>query len=274
MTTVATVLAETTDRLARASDSPRLDAEVLLAWVLGLTRTELLQHADAFVDRNVEDFFSQVVSRRQRGIPVAYLTGRQPFLDFEVDVNPHTLIPRPFTETLVMAVLDEVGTDRRVVADIGTGSGAIALAVARHAPAARIIATDISVPALQTAAANARRLGLLRNIDWRSGPLLQPLRQTDAVDMIIANLPYLPDQELQAPSLRYEPRTALAGGADGLYLLKKMFQELRAWPSVRTLVVEVLPSQIDQVAHDFRTHRFTIETISDGQSHRGLIGRR
>lgn len=275
MTTIAAALATATARLdLAATDSPRLDAEVLLAWVLGLNRTELLKHGDASIDRNVAEFYAAIINQRRRGIPVAYLTGRQAFLDFEVEVNPHTLIPRPFTETLVTAVLQDLGDQPRVVADIGTGSGAIALALARHAPAATIIGTDISVPALQVAAANARRLNLLRRIDWRVGSLLTPLRADDGVDTIVANLPYLPTRDLNDPSLRFEPWSALAAGRDGLSLLNELFQQLPAYSSVTTIVVELLPTQIDHIAHAFRSHHFEIESISDGQAHRGLIGRR
>ncbi len=271
---VGNLLVATAKRLKTSSDSPRLDAEVLLAWTLGMDRMELLANTDAFVDDKVEDFFSHIINLRRRGIPVAYITGRQAFLDFDVEVTPHTLIPRPFTETLVTALLDDLGNEQRVVADIGTGSGAIALALARHAPKCRLIGTDISVPALQVAAANARRLNLLRQIDWRVGSLLAPLRPDDRVDTIVANLPYLPDKDLSEPSLRYEPRTALAGGADGLVLLEQLFHQLGAHTSVKTLVVEILPTQIDHVAHDFRTQGFTVEAVSDGYNHRGLIGRR
>jgi release factor glutamine methyltransferase len=274
MTTIAALLAAAAKQLATLSDSPRLDAEVLLAWTLGLSRTELTQHSDAQVNAHVEDFFARLLALRHRRVPVAYLTGQKAFLDFDVDVTPHTLIPRPFTETLVMALIDDLGQAPRVVADIGTGSGAIALAVARHAPQARVIGTDVSVPALRVAAANARRLGLLRQIDWRAGSLLEPLRPEDRVDTLIANLPYVPDHDLLEPSLRFEPATALAGGQDGLRLLTSLFHQLKHYPSVSVLMVEILPSQVDHVAHDFRSLGFTIEAISDGQQHRGLIGRR
>lgn len=273
MMTVAQLLAKTVDRLAAASDSPRLDAEVLLGWVLGLNRTELLTHAAAAIDAPLENFFSQVVATRRRGVPVAYITGRQPFLDFEVEVTPQTLIPRPFTETLVTTVLDELGQDKRVVADIGTGSGAIALAIARHAPNTRVIATDISVPALQVAAANARRLNLLRQIEWRTGSLLTPLRPDDQIDTIIANLPYLPARQTQERSLRYEPVIALTAGDDGLDFIIPLIQQLRRHPAITTVILELLPEQVDHVSHELRLGDWSYELVSDGQAIRGLIGR-
>lgn len=274
MTTIADLIVKTAKRLSASSDSPRLDAEVLLAWTLGLTRTSLQAHAQSSVDHRVETFFDQVVRLRQRGVPVAYITGRQPFMDFEVAVTPHTLIPRPFTETLVAAVLEHLRNDRHVVADIGTGSGVIALAIARHAPFARVIGTDISVPALQVAAANARRLDLLRQIDWRAGSLLTPLRHEDEVDTIIANLPYLPADDLREPSLRHEPTIALAGGPDGLWFITALVEQLPTQPILKTLVIELLPAQVDHVSHHLRLKGLAVEPISDGQAIRGVMARR
>ncbi len=272
--TLAQLLNQGAARLENISDSPTLDAEVLLAWTLDLDRTTLLQHAPDRVSESVQRFFAHLLVVRRRGVPVAYLTGRQAFMDFELAVTPHTLIPRPFTETLVAHLLPQLRDDRHVVADIGTGSGAIALALAKHAPTAKIIATDVSVPAVRVAARNARRLHLLRRVDFRVGSLLTPLRPDDAVTVVIANLPYLPTADLGERSIQHEPPLALHGGADGLVLIEKLLRQLRFLTTIKTVALELLPHQADPVAYLLRRQQFQVEPITDRQSTRGLIGRK
>ncbi len=274
MITVAQLLRQGTARLQTYSDSPALDAELLLGSALNLTRTELLQHALAVCDANVVDFFLRLIALRQRRIPVAYLTGRQAFMDFELKVTPHTLIPRPFTELLVEEVIMDLQGQSAVIADIGTGSGAIALAVAKHAPQSRVIATDTSVPALTTATSNARRLNLLRRVDWRIGSLLEPLRTDDNVTTIIANLPYLPAAEMNEPSIRHEPVSALHGGQDGLTLVSALIQQLQQVPTVTLVALELLPTQADTVGYWLRLQNFIVSTITDGHRIRGLIAKK
>lgn len=274
MITVAQLLRQGAARLRASSDSPLLDAEVLLGSTLNLNRTELHQHALAYCDANVVDFFLRLVSLRQRRIPVAYLTGRQAFMDFDLMVTPHTLIPRPFTELLIEAVLTNLANQPAVIADIGTGSGAIALAIAKHAPRSRVIATDTSVPALTTAASNARRLNLLRRVDWRIGSLLEPLHTDDNVSAIVANLPYLPTTEMSEPSIRHEPASALHGGPDGLDLINLLLQQLRRVPTINLVALELLPAQADTVGYLLRLQDFTITTVTDGHHIRGLLGKK
>lgn len=272
--TIAQLLRQGTARLTNVSDSPALDAEVLLAYVLDLDRTKLLQYNHSSVDLEVEELYHRFLHIRQRGIPVAYLTGQKAFMDFELMVTPHTLIPRPFTETLVNTVLETLADQHHTVVDVGTGSGAIALSLAKHQRGHRIIATDTSVSALRVAAANARRHHLLRRIDFRVGSLLEPLRRDDHVTAIVANLPYLPVEDMNEPSIRHEPTTALHGGPEGLWFISQLIRQLRWFPSVKFIAFELLPTQVDTVAYLLRREKFLPESVTDGQLTRGLLGRK
>lgn len=272
--TIAQLLRQGATNLTNISDSPILDAEVLLSFTLDLNRTQLLQHGSDLADNGVVQFFLRLIAARCRGIPVAYIVGRQAFMDFDLVVSPHTLIPRPFTETLVEAMLAELGDRPHVISDIGTGSGAIALAIARRTSSSRIIATDVSVPALRIAAANARRHNLLRRIDFRAGSLLNPLRIDDYVTAVIANLPYLPAVAMSEPTIQHEPRSALDGGTDGLALIEGLLSQINFFPTIHLIALELLPNQVDTVAYLLRQKKFRAVPVTDGQSSRGLIGRK
>lgn len=193
------------------------DARVLVAHALERTPSWLYAHDDAVLTTAEAARVDALVVRRAAGEPVAYLTGRRGFWDFDVAVGPATLIPRADTECLVEATLACVaqGIPARL-ADLGTGSGAVALAIARERPDARVVATDASAAALAVARANARRLGI-GNVACVRGDWLRPLR-ADAFDVIASNPPYIAagDPHLQQGDLRFEPAMALASGADGL----------------------------------------------------------
>ena len=197
-----------------------VDARVLLAHVLGCDRAWLMAHAGDALSRDAAQAFFALAKRRRDGEPVAYLTGRREFWGLDLAVTPAVLIPRPETETLVEVALARLPVDRGVrVLDLGTGSGAIALALAHERPQAEILATDVAPEALDVARGNAARLAIgnvtfLRS-DWYAGVL------PDRYDAIVANPPYiaLDDPHLREGDLRFEPRGALASGVTGLSAL-------------------------------------------------------
>ena len=197
---------------ASGCETPRLDAEVLLAAALGVDRAALI--VDPARPVEVEPF-REYVRRRTRREPVAYILGRKGFRRLELEVDPRVLVPRPETEHVVEAALG-LPAGARVV-DVGTGSGAIALALADERPDLRVVATESSPRALAVARANGARLGFA--VEFLEGDLLEPV--SGPVDAVVANPPYVRDGERLAPELGYEPREALYGGPDGLDVVRR-----------------------------------------------------
>jgi len=215
---VRTLLVAVTARLGE-----RADAEALLLHVLGQSRSWLFAHADDALDTDVRTAFEALVARRAAGEPVAYLTGRRGFWTLELEVTPATLIPRPETELLVELALERLPRDMACrVADLGTGSGAIALALASERSQAQVVATDASVDALAVARRNTQRLGI-RNVRFVQGDWLAPLVGERFV-LVVSNPPYIEaaDPHLAQGDLRYEPAAALASGADGLDAIRRI----------------------------------------------------
>jgi release factor glutamine methyltransferase len=194
-------------------ESPRADAELLLAHVLGATRGWLLAHDDAELDDAAVARFRALAARRREGVPVALLLGRQAFWSLDLALGPDTLVPRPETERLVELALERIAPDASVdVLDLGTGSGAVALAIAAERPLARVTAVDVAPGALEVARANAARLELplrLRAGDWFAAV------PGERFDLVVSNPPYLAEDDPHLPALRHEPRLALVSGADG-----------------------------------------------------------
>ena len=206
-----------------ASPSARLDAEVLVMHVTGLMRTALITRAGEMLATQQEERLRTLLARRARGEPVAYLTGRREFWSLEFLVTPDVLIPRPETELLVEQALARIPADAEwAIADLGTGSGAVALALAKERPRCHLIATDASEPALGVARANADRLGL-HNSEFRCGDWFTPLAGTK-FDLIVSNPPYVcfGDAHLTQGDVRFEPRTALVAGTDGLDAIRRI----------------------------------------------------
>ena len=223
----AALVQEGISQLTGCSDSPRLDAEVLLRAACGINRTALARDPDQSIDAQSADAFFSFLKRRCQAEPIAYILGRKEFWSLEIELNDATLVPRPETEVLVETILDAIPPDAAVdIADLGTGSGAIALALAIERPLAYITATDISGAALSKARENAKRLGL--DIQFAEGDWFAPLkgRQFDA---IVSNPPYVRrnDPALETTPARFEPATALFAGEDGLDCIRALCADLK-----------------------------------------------
>jgi release factor glutamine methyltransferase len=200
--------------LSTTSNTPRLDAELLLSFVLNCERSFLYTHPEATMTEQQYRNYKMLLGRRTRGEPLAYITGVKEFWSLPLEVTPQVLIPRPETELLVELALAEIPNDEDyVIADLGTGSGAVALAIARERPNSKVVATDISKPALAVAADNAKRLGLT-NIEVLAGDWFAPLRRH--FHIIVSNPPYIPIDDPHLQQLHFEPRMALMSPRGGL----------------------------------------------------------
>jgi release factor glutamine methyltransferase len=209
------MLIQAAARLAACSSSARLDAEVLLAHVLGRDRSFVLAHAQAPVDAHCAQRYAELLARRARGEPLAYLVGEREFWSLPLKVSREVLVPRPETELAVERCLALLDAGVHAVADLGTGSGAIALALATERPAWRLTATDVSSAALALAHHNGERLEL-RNVEFAQGSWFMPLVGRRFA-LIVANPPYIAagDPALQHPALQHEPAAALRAGDSG-----------------------------------------------------------
>jgi release factor glutamine methyltransferase len=219
--TIRQALVEATHRLG-----DRIDAEILLSYVLDKPRSWLIAHADDTLLPDYAAAYALLLEQREAGEPVAYITGRRGFWSLDLEVTPATLIPRPETELLVELTLERLPIDRPChVLDLGTGSGAIALAIARERPAAQVTATDASSDALVVAQGNARRHHI-GNISFVHGDWFAPLGDK-RFDVIVSNPPYIEssDPHLQQGDLRFEPMSALASGIDGFDDIRRIIRD-------------------------------------------------
>ncbi len=209
MSDFRTILRQAADALG-----DRLEAELLLAHAMGVNRAWFFAHGDDPADAAAMARFHALVRRRAAGEPVAYITGQRDFWSLPLAVTPATLIPRPETERLVELALERLSPGGRLL-DLGTGSGAIALAVAKERPDASVHAVDASEAALEVARRNARSLGL--DVTFHHGDWFAPVAG-ERFDVVVSNPPYIEegDEHLSRGDLRFEPRSALASGADGL----------------------------------------------------------
>ena len=242
--TVGRLLQWTTDYLkGRGADSPRLDAEVLLAEALGCRRIELYTRFEEVPPEPPRAAFRDLVRRRAEGTPVAYLVGRREFYSLEFRVTPDVLIPRPETELLVMTTIDlakgsgandppssnpQSPIPNPSIADIGTGSGVLAVCLAKHLPSCRVMAVDVSPTALSVAADNARRHGLTERIEFLESDLLSAVPEDRQFDFIVSNPPYVTTAEFDAlaPDVKqFEPRGALVAGPCGTEVIERLLPQ-------------------------------------------------
>lgn len=207
--------------------TPRLDAEVLLAETLGMERVGLYTHFDQPLKPDELARFKKLILRRLRREPVAYILGKREFWSLPFKVTPDVLIPRPETEILVSEVLKtQAHLDGKAlrILEIGTGSGAISIALAKGLPIARVVATDLSAKALSVAEENALQNGVREQIHFLQGDLFQPLQKGERFDLVITNPPYIPREQFPSlmPEVRdFEPRIALDGGMNGLNFFQR-----------------------------------------------------
>lgn len=277
--TIGRLLAWTADFLKKkGAESPRLDAEVLLAHVLDWRRVQLYTHFEDELSERDRTKFRDLVKKRSEGAPVAYLVGRKEFFSLPLKVTPAVLIPRPDTETAVVAALEclKLIPSPRVV-DVGTGSGALALAIAKRQESARVIAIDVSPEALAVARENAESLGLADRVEFREGDLLAPVAEDPPFDLIVSNPPYIPTADIAGlePGVRdFEPHAALDGGEDGLRIVARLIE--RAAPRLvpgGSLVLEIGSAQEAPVREMIGAAKgWTIApTIRDAANHPRVI---
>lgn len=223
MASLAEELAATTEQLESISESPRLDAEILLAHVLGISRSVLLARLD---ESPSLQGLRHLVQRRLGHEPIAYILGEWEFFSLSLEVHPPALVPRPETEHLVEQVLDFVGDTPSKILEVGTGTGCVAVAIACNAPKVSILATDIRPENLDLAMRNAARHGVDNRIEVRAGETYEPLRPADGpLDVICSNPPYVEEGQWEAlsPTIRlHEDRAALLSGPEGLDVIRQL----------------------------------------------------
>lgn len=253
---VARVLARGVVALAKASDSARMDAQLLLEHAIGRDREWTIAHPDAAVSAEDALRYMVLCERRARGAPIAYIVGCAWFYGREFCVDEHVLIPRPETEHLVdeavehLRALAAAGRTRIDALDVGTGSGAIACSIAAEVPQAHVDATDTSSAALEIAERNARSLHVAARCTMHLGDLAQPVAG-HTYDVVVANLPYVPTADVpQLPEpAAFEPRQALDGGADGLDCYRRFLPSAPALLRAGgTLLLEAAPPVIGTLA--------------------------
>ena len=240
MTSVGTALMEATARLRPFSPSARLDAELLLAHVLGVGRAQVVANLRDELSEQVCEQFMALTARRADLEPVAYLTGEREFYGMMLYVDRRVLVPRPETELLVDLALRAARSAPRKelrVADIGTGSGAIALAVAAHLPEARVVATDLSIDALDVARRNIQRHGLGEQITLLHGAGLGVL--PGQVDLLLSNPPYTVLAEVDENVRRHEPHLALDAGPEGLAVIRELIVDAPRYLDHGTMLIEI-----------------------------------
>lgn len=257
-----------TDQLA-GEDIPtaRLDALLIIAFVLNTSKAQVLANLDRQINKTEYRALSSLLKRRAKREPMAYILGTKEFFGISLMVNPCVLIPRPETEQLVEFAINEIPNKSRVI-ELGTGSGAISIAVKRSRPDLKITATDISSPALELAKQNATKY-LTNDITFKLSDLTHDI--TGSFDAVMANLPYLPSEINVEPEINYEPSSALYAGEDGLQIYTRLFGSISSCLKPDgLLIIEALPSQAKELLNladsaklNLKTHREFLYVFSN-----------
>ena len=271
------LLSDITTRLAQTSDTPALDASVLLAHVLDKPRTWVMAHPEVTLTTLQKKQLDDSLARLERGESFPYVLGHWEFFSMDFDVTPDVLIPRPETELLVekaIAWLQE-SPIRRTVADIGTGSGVIAISIAMYVPDVRVLATDISHGALKVARNNAIKFDVIDRIDFVQCDLLphhiDPLPTDRHFDLICANLPYIPTETLRnLPGYGREPTPALDGGTDGMETIRRLLDIAPEWLAPNGMILLEIEATRGVQALNIACDMFSEATI---HLHQDLAGR-
>ncbi|MBX2803987.1 MAG: peptide chain release factor N(5)-glutamine methyltransferase [Myxococcales bacterium] len=281
--TLVEILTRTESWLRRRGvEQPRLESELLLSHVLGMQRLQLYLVHDRPMAEEELAALRPLVSRRGEREPLSWILGTRGFHAIELKMRPGVLDPRPDTETLVDAVLSQIpeGEDAEevFVADIGSGSGAVGLAIAAARPQVRLYAVDVDETALAVTRANVEQLGLTDRVAVLAGDLLAPIPEARAIDWVVSNPPYIPTRhidKLMPEVSRHEPRKALDGGDDGLAVIRRLVTE-SAKRARRGVALEVGHDQAPRVADLLRRTGFTdLDTFRDlGGIPRVVLGRR
>lgn len=239
---------------------PHLEAEVLLAHALGIKRIQIYTMHDRVLSEEELAAFKKLILRRIKMEPTAYIIGYRPFMSLDFDVTSDVLIPRPETEILVEEAIGLIKQSEKEpvsVLDLGTGSGAIAVSIAKYCANTSILATDISKPAIEIAKSNAKKHGVTDKITFLAGDLFSPVGKTLKFDIIVSNPPYITASEIEAlqPEIsKYEPVRALDGGPDGLAYYRKIAAQAPAYLSEKgALLLEIGAGQSESVAEMIRT---------------------
>lgn len=265
---IKTLLREATERLKTSSSTPPLDAELLLMHCCNLSRTQLYTVDNINLSEDEIQFFFECIRRRQQGEPIAYILGTQEFWSLEFEVTKDTLIPRPETEHLIEWTLQNLPAQEKLrIADLGTGSGAIAIAIAHERPHWTVHATDKSSAALLVAERNAKH-HQIKNIEFYNGPWCTAL-PTQCYHAIITNPPYIADNDPHLAALSFEPRSALVSGIDGLSDILTIASRAQAFlESNGALVIEHGYDQAEKVLAIFEElHYKNIQQYRDLADH-------
>lgn len=262
--TIARVLRWAAEDLSRrgVTGSARLDAELLLGHATGLDRVRMIVDSARPLAPEELTRFRELHARRRRSEPVAYILGEREFYGLRFSVNQHVLIPRPDTEILVNVALART-RERHLFGralDVCTGSGCVAIAFAKERPTWLVTGSDLSEPALEVARKNALKLGAIWNIDFRASDLFAALPNEPRFDLVTANVPYIPDDEvptLVADIKNHEPHLALCGGPDGLAILRRLVKAAPGWLAPGgMLALEVGAGQAERVAKGLVAYGF------------------
>ena len=237
----------------------RLEAEVMVMTVMRMPRQDLFAHQEDEATVQHEQDIEGILERRRTREPLAYILGYREFYGINLLVNADVLIPRPETETMVehalFMSLMGMESSQLVIADVGTGTGAIAINLAIHLPAARIYAVDLTDPVLNVANYNIRSHNVADRVTLCQGDLLEPV--PEPVDLVVANLPYIPTERISTlqPEVQWEPRVALDGGADGLDLVRRLFEQAATGLKEQgVILLELDPDQMEQATQIAQGH--------------------